>query len=193
MKRRTIKMFLISVFLLPAIALADFESEVIDLVNAERTTQGLLPLVYDAQLTTAARDHSRDMGANDYFSHTSLDERSAGDRITDAGYDWRTYGENIAAGYPTPQAVMAGWMDSPGHRSNILNPGFCDIGVGYAHDAGSAYGHYWTQNFGCKTDAAPGSETGTILNSDAVSGENGGGGCFIGSALFRSGSSDAPF
>jgi len=135
-------------FLLGGLADADFESEVIDLVNVERAAAGLAPLSYDADLADAARGHSEDMGWQDYFSHTSLDGRTAGDRIEDAGYTWNAYGENIAAGQPTPEDVIDGWMSSPGHRANILEPNFCDIGVGYAYVAASTYRHYWTQDFG---------------------------------------------
>ena len=85
---------------------ADFESEVVDLVNVERAAEGLAPLSYDARLAAAARGHSEDMGLQNYFSHTSLDGRTVSDRITDAGYDWNTYGENIAAGQPTPEDVI---------------------------------------------------------------------------------------
>ncbi|MGD1968392.1 MAG: CAP domain-containing protein [Desulfobacterales bacterium] len=127
---------------------ADFESEVIDLVNVERDAEGLPPLSTDADLASAARGHSEDMGLQNYFSHTGLDGRTPCDRITDAGYNWNYCGENIAAGQPTPEDVIDTWMASPGHRANILNPNFCDIGVGYAYVASSTYGHYWTQNFG---------------------------------------------
>jgi hypothetical protein len=129
-------------------AYADFESEVIDLVNVERAAEGLAPLSYDASLAAAARGHSEDMGLQDYFSHTSLDGRTVSDRITDAGYTWNTYGENIGAGQPTPEDVIDSWMSSSGHRANILNPNFCDIGIGYAFVADSTYRHYWTQDFG---------------------------------------------
>jgi hypothetical protein len=146
---------------------ADFESEVIDLVNAERAAQGLHPLSVDHNLATAARDHSEDMGLQDYFSHTSLDGRTVPDRITDAGYSYNTYGENIAGGQPTPEDVIDDWMSSSGHRANILNPDFCDIGVGYAYVADSAWRHYWTQDFGRKTgvSSCPGISTYTITAS----------------------------
>ena len=127
---------------------AEFESEVFDLVNIERDAEGLPPLSYDASLASAARGHSEDMGLQNYFSHTGLDGRTPCDRMTDAGYSWNYCGENIAAGQPTPEDVVDTWMASPGHRANILNPNFCDIGVGYAYVSSSTYGHYWTQNFG---------------------------------------------
>ena len=151
MLKRVVSIITLVLLLAPVGAYADLESEVIDLVNDERAAEGLGPLRYDADLTAAARGHSQDMGLNDYFDHIGLDGSTPGDRITEAGYSWNTYGENIAAGYATPAAVVAGWMASPGHRANILNPNFCDIGVGYAYVASSTYGRYWTQNFGRKS------------------------------------------
>jgi hypothetical protein len=133
---------------------ADFESDVIDLVNVERSAQGLHPLSSDASLATAARNHSEDMGVQDYFSHTSLDGRTVADRITAAGYSYSTFGENIAGGFPTPQTAVEAWMSSAGHRANILSPNFCDIGVGYVYVPNSTYGHYWTQDFGRKSGLA---------------------------------------
>lgn len=124
------------------------EQEVTELVNMEREIENLHPLVWDDALGAAARGHSADMAQRNYFSHTSLDGRLFHQRITAAGYAYSTCGENIAAGYSNAQAVMNGWMNSPGHRANILGSGFCDIGVGYAFGSASTYGHYWTQDFG---------------------------------------------
>ena len=118
--RRTLYFFVICFFLLSGYAYADFESEVIDLVNAERATQGLHALNVDDNLATAARDHSEDMGLQDYFDHTSLDGRTVSDRITAAGYFYNAYGENIAAGYQPPEDVIDGWMSSSGQRANIV-------------------------------------------------------------------------
>ena len=162
--RRSLCLIVLCLILTSGYVNADFESEVIDLVNVERAAQGLHPLSIDHNLATAARDHSQDMGLQDYFSHTSLDGRTVPDRITAAGYFYNTYGENIAAGQPTPEDVIDAWMSSSGHRANILNPNFCDIGVGYAYLAGSDYLHYWTQNFGRKTglSSCPGFTTYTI-------------------------------
>ena len=122
--KRLLYLIFFFLFLTSNYAYADFESEVIDLVNAERATQGLHPLTVDDNLATAARDHSEDMGLQGYFSHTSLDGRTVPDRITAAGYSYNTYGENIAGGQPTPEAVIDAWMESSGHRANILNPIF---------------------------------------------------------------------
>ncbi len=129
-----------------------FEQEVLDLVNQERAGAGCNPLTANEKLVAAARGHSDDMAINDFFSHTGSDGSSAGDRISREGYDWSRYGENIAAGYTSPASVMNGWMNSPGHRANILNCAFTEIGIGYtylANDTGSTnYHHYWTQDFG---------------------------------------------
>ena len=102
----------------------------------------------NASLLAAARGHSADMAINGYFSHTSLDGRTYVQRIRNAGYNGSPIGENIAAGYATPDAVMAGWMSSPGHCSNIMSSSYRSIGVGYAYRAGSPFGAYWTQDFG---------------------------------------------
>jgi uncharacterized protein YkwD len=83
------------------------------------------------------------MAAHQNMSHTGSDGSSPGDRITAAGYSWSAYGENVAYGYGTPESVMAAWMASPGHRQNILDCGFKEIGVGLAQP-----GSYWTQDFG---------------------------------------------
>lgn len=120
------------------------ENEVVRLTNVERAKAGCAPLKHDARLRAAAYAHSADMSAKNYFDHTSKDGRSFADRITAAGYRWRAAAENIAKGYSTAQAVVQGWMNSPGHRQNILNCSYTDIGVGYV----AAGGPYWTQDFG---------------------------------------------
>lgn len=84
------------------------------------------------------------MAENNYFSHTSLDGRNAGQRITDEGYRWRSYGENIAAGQRSVNEVMSGWLSSPGHCQNIMRPGFVEVGVSCVQKSGTAYGRYWT-------------------------------------------------
>lgn len=105
-------------------------------------------LSWSCELATAARNHSIDMATNNFFSHTGSDGSSAGDRATRAGYVWSTWGENIAAGYPSVATVMQGWIDSPGHCANLMHPGFTNIGTSGHYDGGSAYGTYWTQVFG---------------------------------------------
>lgn len=119
-----------------------YEQEVIRLVNAIRAEHGLNPLTYDWELSRVARYKSQDMKDNRYFSHTSPVYGSPFRMIKNFGLTYRTAGENIARGYATPQAVVSGWMNSSGHRANILNASFTRIGVGYV-----AAGHYWTQMF----------------------------------------------
>ncbi|AEH08137.1 SCP-like extracellular [Candidatus Protofrankia datiscae] len=121
-------------------------SEVIALTNAERARVGCAALTTDRRLITAAQAHSADMSAHDYFSHDSLDGRTPFQRITKAGYEFSAAAENIAAGQRTPAEVVRGWMNSAGHRANILNCSLKQIGVGYA--TGGRYGTYWTQDFG---------------------------------------------
>lgn len=119
--------------------------EVTALVNAERAKEGCSPVRSNSKLATAASRHSADMVSRDYFSHTSPDGSDPGDRVTAAGYRWSTYGENIAKGQSSPASVMDSWMNSPGHRANIVNCAFKEIGVGKQDSSG---GPVWTQVFG---------------------------------------------
>ncbi|WP_329332039.1 CAP domain-containing protein [Streptomyces sp. NBC_00663] len=121
-------------------------SEVVDLTNRERTRQGLPPLSVDPRLTTAAQAHSTDMIARAFYDHTAPDGSRPWDRAAAAGATQRSIGENIACGQRSPAEVVEGWMNSPGHRANILTPGFTHIGVGFA--GGGSAGTYWTQLFG---------------------------------------------
>ncbi|MFI6038543.1 CAP domain-containing protein [Streptomyces sp. NPDC051315] len=118
-------------------------ARIVALVNGERGKAGCSPVTLNAQLTKAAQAHSADMASHRNMSHTGSDGSNPGERITRAGYTWSSYGENVAYGYSTPEQVMAGWMASPGHKRNILNCGFKNIGVGLAQP-----GNYWTQDFG---------------------------------------------
>ncbi len=119
-----------------------FESEVVRLVNAIRRESGLGELSLNWELSRVARYKSQDMADNFYFSHTSPTYGSPFQMIRAFGLTYRTAGENIAYGYPTPQAVVNSWMNSEGHRKNILNPSFTQIGVGYV-----SQGNHWTQMF----------------------------------------------
>lgn len=116
--------------------------EVVALVNAARADAGCGALRVDDRLTAAAQGHSDDMAAKGYFSHTSLDGRSFADRVRAAGYP-DPGGENIAQGQRSARAVHEAWMNSEGHRANILNCSFTAIGVGLHADTWT-----WTQNFG---------------------------------------------
>ena len=120
----------------------NFESEVVRLVNVERAKQGLSPLTQNWELSRVARIKSQDMAQNRYFSHTSPTYGTPFEMMRAFGIRYRTAGENIAYGQRTPQAVVTAWMNSSGHRANILNSTYTQIGVGYY-----ANGHYWTQMF----------------------------------------------
>jgi len=127
--------------------LAAMETQVLDLTNAERAKAGCGALRFDTHLRAAARAHSTDMAVHNYFSHTGRDGSDPGDRIAAAGFNIRRgWAENIAAGYPTAKAVMTGWMNSSGHRANILNCRLRALGVGVARSSGGRL--YWTQDFG---------------------------------------------
>ncbi len=123
-------------------AVLAYEAEVIRLVNAERAKAGLSPLTSNWELSRIARYKSQDMRDNNYFSHTSPTYGSPSTMIRSFGLHFRASGENIAMGYTTPAAVVAGWMNSSGHRANILSASYTQIGVGYV-----AAGNYWTQMF----------------------------------------------
>lgn len=120
----------------------EFETQVVRLVNQIQQENGLQPLTANWELSRVARYKSRDMKDNRYFSHTSPTYGSPFQMIKAFGLSFRTAGENIAKGYATPQAVVNGWMNSSGHRANILNPSYRQIGVGYVSG-----GNYWTQMF----------------------------------------------
>ncbi len=106
-------------------------------------------LVWNANLLQAASGHSQDMAAKNYFSHTSADGRTLGDRVNATGYSWSSLGENIAAGYPTINAVMDGWIASPGHCANLMHAGFAEVGVVCVPGApGDTYSTYWTMDLG---------------------------------------------
>lgn len=119
--------------------------EVLRLVNAERSKAGLSSLTLSDKLTAVANEKARDMAENNYFSHTSPTYGSPFQMLQQYGISYRTAGENIAAGQRTPAEVMNSWMNSSGHRANILNSAYTEIGIGYF--AGGSYKTYWTQIF----------------------------------------------
>ena len=119
-----------------------FEKEVVRLVNEIRKQNGLKELTYVWELSGVARIKSEDMRVNKYFSHTSPTYGTPFQMIKNFGITYRSAGENIARGQTTPQKVVDAWMNSSGHRANILNSSYTHIGVGYASN-----GHYWTQMF----------------------------------------------
>ena len=120
----------------------NYEKEVIRLINEIRIKNGLKALTQDWQLSRVARYKSQDMKDNNYFSHTSPVYGTPFQMIKNFGISYRSAAENIAKGQATPQAVVNAWMNSSGHRANILNPSYTRIGVGYVSS-----GKYWTQMF----------------------------------------------
>ena len=126
--------------------ITEMARQIIDLTNRERAIRGVGSMLHQQQLANAAQSHAKDMMENNYFSHTGLNGSTPGDRITAEGYRWQTYGENIARGYGTAQRVMDGWMASEGHRKNILNDAFTEIGIGYT-DGPLSGDDYFVQNF----------------------------------------------
>lgn len=144
-----------------------FKNNMLDLVNAQRKAgcdcggdKGYFAptdtLTWNDTLEMSAYYHCWDMYSNNFFSHTGSDSSGIGERISRQGYNWVRCGENIARGQATIAAVVAGWMKSPGHCSNIMNPNFKEIGV-------SKVGEYWTQNFGTK------SSNKNLLSTNSVS------------------------
>jgi uncharacterized protein YkwD len=135
--------------------LSNFQQEILDRVNQARAagrtcgTTSYAPapaLQWNGVLFNAAGAHSTDMAANNYFSHTSLDGRSPGDRITGAGYAWGGYGENIAAGQTSAQEVVDVWLGSPGHCANIMNASYVDMATACVASSTSTYRTYWTMD-----------------------------------------------
>ncbi|MEU9338294.1 CAP domain-containing protein [Streptomyces sp. NPDC048290] len=126
--------------------LARTAAEVTELTNRERVRAGLRPLTPDTLLAAAAQAHSADMVARDFYAHTAPDGGKPWDRAAAAGSRHRSIGENIACGQRSAPEVVTGWMNSPGHRANILKPDFTHIGIGFA--GGGRSGTYWTQLFG---------------------------------------------
>ena len=108
------------------------------LLNNVRMANSAGPVVFDARLANAAQGHANDMLANNYFSHTGLNGSSPGDRISAAGYQWRTYGENIAQGQSSQDEAMRGWTKSPGHHANNINPNFEDFALAKAGTGANA-------------------------------------------------------
>lgn len=135
---------------------AAFTARVLDLTNAERQKAGLPPLALNSQLGNAAQNYSQVLAATGCFEHTCGPVPDFADRDAQAGYTgWSTIGENIAAGYPTPEAVVSGWMASPEHRANILSPNYTETGIGVISGTGTL-GTYWTQEFGSRPGAVLG-------------------------------------
>lgn len=125
-----------------------FAAEVLRLANVERAKAGCGALKLNRKLNAAAQAHTTDMARDNFFSHDSQDGRSPFDRIKAAGYSFSAAAENIAAGSTTAAGAMDQWMNSAGHKANILNCTYVDLGVGFAKGADADYAGYWTQDFG---------------------------------------------
>ena len=131
----------------PGYTISQFEKRVVELVNVERQKAGLKPLVADPLLGKGAHAKSLDMVTAGYFGHTSPKYGSPFNMMKLFGVKYSAAGENIASGQRTPEAVVKAWMNSPGHRANIMSTKYGKIGVGYAYTAKGNYHHYWTQWF----------------------------------------------
>jgi uncharacterized protein YkwD len=144
-------------FVTPAVKdSAQVSQKVLSLVNAARgkarkcgrsAFDAAPPLTLSAMLNRAALIHSQDMASKNFFEHIGSDGSKVGDRAKRVGYKWRTAGENIAIGAETPEAVVQGWLDSPGHCANMMSPAFTEMGIGFVVDRKSEAGIYWTQVF----------------------------------------------
>ncbi len=126
-------------------AVSSYEQKVVELVNVERQKAGLSALTLDSKISSVARTKSKDMADNNYFAHQSPTYGSAGDMLRKSGINWSAWGENIASGQRTPEAVVTAWMNSPGHKANIMSTNFSKIGVGYVTNSNGT--PYWTQMF----------------------------------------------
>ncbi|MBM0103902.1 CAP domain-containing protein [Steroidobacter sp. S1-65] len=135
---------------------AQVSQQALALVNAARAKPrkcgrssfpAVAPLRLSAVLNRAALIHSQDMANKDFFEHRGSDGSKVSDRVTRVGYTWRTVGENIAIGSQTAEAVVQGWIASPGHCANIMSPGFTEMGIAFVADPKSDAGIYWTQVF----------------------------------------------
>ena len=135
----------------PTSGLGQLRQDVLQLINQKRRQNSLSPVRLNNKLNSAAQRHSIDMAMQDFFSHTGRDGSSVSDRVSRTGYGRGRISENIAAGYSTASSVVEGWMNSPGHRANILDPNMSQMGLGYKlvnNDTGATrYRHYWTQVF----------------------------------------------
>lgn len=122
-------------------------AEILARVNAERAAEGLDPVIWNDTLAQQATQYACEMIHWDFFDHVNpVTGSTLGDRADEFGYDYSIIGENLAAGQVTPEQAMRDWMDSPGHRANILEPRFTELGIGVR--VGGSYGTYWVQEFG---------------------------------------------
>jgi uncharacterized protein YkwD len=147
---------------------AAFAQRVLELTNQARREAGLPPLKLNETLQAVALAHAQDMAEHDFVGHVGSDGSTLAQRLRNAGFTgWLIASENVAAGFSTPEGVVAAWLASPGHRENLLHPSLREIGVAYVYDAGDAYGpfyHYWVQVFSCRRKVYP-----VIINDERAS------------------------
>jgi hypothetical protein len=129
------------------------DDEVVLRCNQIRESAGLAPLARNRTLDLAAQLHAEDMAQGNFMSHYGSNGSNPAVRIRAAGYPWITWAENVAVGYPTAAAVVNAWMNSPGHRHNILNPNVREIGIGLAQMPGTQWRTFWVQDFGTRRGA----------------------------------------
>lgn len=129
------------------------EEQILQEVNNQRAIQGLKALQINPKLGQAAQKHSQDMAKHDNLSHQSSDGSSLKERVERENYNYRIIAENVAAGQKTPQEVVKEWMQSPGHRKNMLNPDVTHLGSGYVLNQNSSFRHYWTLVLGAELPA----------------------------------------
>ncbi|GAB9471939.1 hypothetical protein Gpo141_00009134, partial [Globisporangium polare] len=138
----------------------NFQAAMLNAVNAERAKLGLTPFCTNKKLQAAAQLHSDDQARNNFMSHTGSGGSTVSMRITAQGFVWSSIAENVAAGQVDVASVMTAWMNSAGHKANILGS-YKFFGTGYAYNSASTYKHYWTQDFGvganeaCDSNATP--------------------------------------
>lgn len=164
------------------------EHEMLSLINAERAKHGLHPLSYNETLSNSARLHSRDMAERDFFAHQCPSGSTPASRASKAGYKWAAVGETLFGGSTSAQRAISSLMASLVHRNIVLNPEFCDVGIGLVVDNNSTYQAYWTQVFGRQRNA--GRCTASNINPPEilppVEDTSSGGGCFI--SILKNGS-----
>jgi uncharacterized protein YkwD len=124
-----------------------FAQQTVALVNAARRDAGLMPLLENTVLTQIAQNYSQRMATEGFYGHEDPQGQDVTDRINQSGYLAQMNAENIAGGQPDPATVVDGWLNSPGHRANIMNPDLAEIGAGYAYADSPPYYHYWTHVF----------------------------------------------
>lgn len=145
-------------------------SQMLAEINKNRLGNSLKPLASNEKLDTIANSYAENLAQNNRLSHTGLDGQNVDGRMTKFGYNWTAFGENIAAGSDSPVFTVGRWMNSNGHKANILNSDFCEVGIGYGSNQNSDYKHYWVLNFGCREDFD--SNSSEQINSSPIQTQN---------------------